>query len=61
MDPVVDSTILCLLHLMTRQYHVLNSGDRHEKTWRPTFLHLHNTPHNTPYLEKPDRNTLVTL
>ena len=32
---------------------VLNSRDRHEKTWRPTFSRLHNTPHNTPYLKKP--------
>ena len=32
---------------------VLNSRDRHEKTWRPTFSRLHNTPHNTPYPKKP--------
>ena len=25
---------------------VLNSKDRQEETWHPTFLHLHNTPHN---------------
>ena len=25
---------------------VLNSRDGHERTWRPTFAHLHNTPHN---------------
>ena len=25
---------------------VLNSRDRHEKTWRPTFTRLHNSPHN---------------
>ena len=23
--------------------------DRHEKTWCPIFLHLHNKHHNTPY------------
>ena len=28
---------------------VLNSRDRHEKTWRPTFTHLHNMPHNILY------------
>ena len=31
---------------------VLNSRDRHEKTWRPTFLRLHNMPHNMLYLKK---------
>ena len=29
--------------------------DQHEKTWRPTFSYLHNTPHNTPYPKKPTR------
>ena len=28
---------------------VLNSRDRYEKTWRPTFTRLHNSPHNIPY------------
>ena len=34
---------------------VLNSRDRHEKTWRLTFAHLHNTPHNILYLKKPTK------
>ena len=25
---------------------VLNSRDRYEKTWHPTFTRLHNSPHN---------------
>ena len=25
---------------------VLNSRDRHKKTWHPTFSRLHNMPHN---------------
>ena len=32
---------------------VLNSRDRHKQTWCPTFWHLHNTLHNTPYPKKP--------
>ena len=32
---------------------VLNSRDRHEKTWRPTFTHLHNSPHNILFTKKP--------
>ena len=31
---------------------VLDSRDQHKKIWHPTFLHLHNMPHNTPYLKK---------
>ena len=31
---------------------ILNSRDRHEKTWRPTFSRLHNTPYNMLYLKK---------
>ena len=31
---------------------VLNSGDQHEKTWRPAFKCLNNMPHNMRTLPK---------
>ena len=34
---------------------VLNSRDQHKKTWRPTFAHLHNMPHNIVYPKKPTK------
>ena len=34
---------------------VLNSRDRHEKTWRPTFTHLHHSPHNILFTKKPTK------
>ena len=40
---------------------VPDNRDRHEKTWRPTFTCLHNTPYNILYLKKPTSMTITTL
>ena len=41
----------CLASLSTI---VLNSRDQHEKTWRSTFMCLHNLPHNILFTKKTD-------
>ena len=48
------SSILGLL-ILSLSTVVLNSRDRHKKTWHPTFMRLHNTPHNILFTKKPTK------